>query len=154
MKTLNYNIYNATNTNTDTNDYSKILDNIILNTVIDNNSYLFDIKKKEDESLISKMLDSICKFNFIKPKKDDMTFVEACMILANLGTTTYHNKYGIKLNHTYYLEDGTPIIFYSDEFKIDSEYFDYDDFTSPYFIKTIKPEMKKKISKINITIKL
>ncbi len=152
MKTLNYNIIPTTSIFTDNNDYSKILDNIILDTVINNNDYLFNTKKKEEDTLISKMMDKICTFNFGKSKKDEMSFAEACAILANIGKKK--NYYGLRLNHTYYLEDGTPIIFFDDEIKIGKDYYDYCDFASPIFIKGFKPEMKKKITKITIDIKL
>lgn len=143
----NNSIFNGT-------DYSKILDNIILDTLIKNNSYLFtDSKKKADDDLIDAMFDDISStYTFTKPLKDDNKFIKACNFLANYGKNKSTFTIPYKLNKLYRLADGTPIIFYDDEIQIGTDIYKYYMFNDNDFISSLKPETKKTI--ININIKL
>ena len=134
----NNSIFNGT-------DYSKILDNIILDTLIKNNSYLFtDSKKKADDDLIDAMFDDISStYTFTKPLKDDNKFIKACNFLANYGKNKSAFTIPYKLNKLYRLADGTPIIFYDDEIQIGFDVFKYSDFGSIDFINAISPKTKK-----------
>lgn len=149
MKTTVFTI-NKNNNNYGTN-YSKILDNIILDSLIKNNSYLFkNAKKKSDDDLIDAMFDDINTYKYKRLKADD-DFISACNFLANYGkTNTYTIPY--KMNTLYRLSDGTPIIFYDNEIQIGTDLYEYNMFSDINFISNLKPEMKKII--ININIKL
>ena len=149
MKTTVFTI-NKNNNNYGTN-YSKILDNLILDSLIKNNSYLFkSAKKKSDDDLIDAMFDDINTYKYKRLKADD-DFISACNFLANYGkTNTYTIPY--KMNTLYRLSDGTPIIFYDNEIQIGTDLYEYNMFSDINFISNLKPEMKKII--ININIKL
>ena len=149
MKTTVFTI-NKNNNNYGTN-YSKILDNLILDSLIKNNSYLFkSAKKKSDDDLIDAMFDDINTYEYKHLKADD-DFISACNFLANYGkTNTYTIPY--RMNTLYRLSDGTPIIFYDNEIQIGTDLFEYNMFSDINFISNLKPEMKKII--ININIKL
>lgn len=149
MKTTVFTI-NKNNNNYGTN-YSKILDNLILDSLIKNNSYLFkSAKKKSDDDLIDAMFDDINTYKCKHLKADD-DFISACNFLANYGkTNTYTIPY--KMNTLYRLSDGTPIIFYDNEIQIGTDLYEYNMFSDINFISNLKPEMKKII--ININIKL
>lgn len=149
MKTTVFTI-NKNNNNYGTN-YSKILDNLILDSLIKNNSYLFkSTKKKSDDDLIDAMFDDINTYKYKHLKADD-DFISACNFLANYGkTNTYTIHY--KMNTLYRLSDGTPIIFYNNEIQIGTDLYEYSMFNDINFISSLKPEMKKII--ININIKL
>ena len=146
MKTTVFTINNNNNNNA---NYSKILDNIILDTMMKNNSYLFNTKKEDD--LIDAMFDELDHTYIYKPLKGDTLFAKACDILANYGKKKNTMK-GIKLGKIYRLENGLPIIFYNDEIQIGTDIYSYSDFSDYDFISSLSPEIKKTI--ININIKL
>lgn len=148
MKTTVFTINKNNNYGT---NYSKILDNIILDSVIKNNSYLFkSAKKKSDDDLIDAMFNDINTYKYKHLKADD-DFISACNFLANYSKA---NAYTIpyKMNTLYRLSDGTPIIFYDDEIQIGTDLYKYNMFSDIDFISSLKPEIKKTI--ININIKL
>jgi hypothetical protein len=152
MKTNVFTINNNKNFNNGA-DYSKILDDIILDTLMKNNSYIFENNKKNaDDALIDAMFEEIDTHTFAyKPLKGDK-FAQACDFLANYGKDKTNFKIPYQLNKLYRLTDGTPIIFYDDEIQIGTETFKYNMFNDIDFISTLKPETKKII--ININIKL
>ena len=47
------------------------------------------------------------------------------------------------IGKTYYLMNGTPIIFYDDEIQIGFDLFKYEDFDSDYFIRNLDTSTKK-----------
>lgn len=150
MKTTVFTINNNNNNNA---NYSKILDNIILDTMMKNNSYLFeDTEKKTNDAIIDAMFDDIdntCIYH--KILKGDDKFTKACEFLANYGKKkTFSIPY--KLNKLYRLSDGTAIIFYDDEIQIGEDTYKYSDFDDFDFINGLTPEKKKII--VNIKIKL
>ena len=149
MKTTVFTINNNNNNNA---NYSKILDNIILDTMMKNNSYLFeDTEKKTNDAIIDAMFDVIdTTYIFDKHLKGDK-FAKACQFLANYGKKkTFDIPY--QLNKLYRLADGTAIIFYDDEVQIGTDIYKYSDFNDINFINGLTPEKKKVI--ININIKL
>lgn len=155
MKTYTFTVNNNSNTINNGTDYSKILDDIILDTMIKNNSYLFkDTKKETEDKLIDALFDNIGStytFNS-KSLKDDNKFIKACNFLANYGKDKNTYKIPYTLNKLYRLADGTPIIFYNDEIQIGTDIYEYDMFDNFDFISSLKPEMKKIIIDINIKL--
>jgi len=141
---------NTANTTNNGNIYSKMLDNIILDTVMKNNSYLFTKTKKEKEAnLIDAMFADIDNTYICKSLKGDDLFTKACKILAG-----YNKKKakGITLGKLYRLSDGTAIIFYDDEIQIGTDLYSYSDFDNFDFISSLAPEKKKIIIEINIKL--
>ena len=154
MKTYTFTTNNNSNIYNNGTDYSKMLDNIILDTMMKNNACLFKNTKKESEDkLIDAMFDDLgSTYTFTcKPLKDDK-FIKACDFLANYGKNKSAFKIPYELNKLYRLADGTPIIFYDDEIQIGTDIFKYCMFDDSNFLSTLKPETKKII--ININIKL
>ena len=122
-------------------NYSKILDDIILADVINKNSYLFDKIIEDDLSDI-----------IINGKtKKDIELSKATKFLANYKKTKKIYNLPFKLNKTYTLSDGTPIIFYDDEIQIGFDYYSYADFSDIAFINALTPKKKKIIIDIYTT---
>lgn len=114
-------------------NYSKVLDDIILNNVIKSNSYILnpEYKTKEEDVLV---------FNAANSLKGDTLFTEAANFLANYNKA---KKFPYILNKIYYLADGTPIMFYEDEVQIDNEVYTYDEFNNIGFLGTLTAPKKK-----------
>lgn len=106
-------------------DYSKILDDIIANSVIKKNSYLFT------------------KPTNCSRKGDLDDFLKATSFLANYKEPK--KKYNFIIGRTYYLNDNTPIIFYDDEIQIGFDVFKYSDFNSIDFINSLSAPTQKTI---------
>ena len=140
---------NTTNNANNGNIYSKMLDDIILDTVIKNNSYLRNAKKEKEATLIDAMFAKIDNTYINKSLKGDDLFTKACKILAG-----YNKKKakGITLGKVYRLADGTAIIFYDDEIQIGTDLYSYTDFNDYSFISGLTPEKKKIIIEINIKL--
>lgn len=140
---------NTANTTNNGNIYSKMLDDIILDTVMKNNSYLYDTKKEKETTLIDAMFANIGHTYIDKPLKGDDLFTKACKVLAG-----YNKKKakGITLGKVYRLTDGTAIIFYDDEIQIGTDLYSYADFNDYSFISGLTPEKKKIIIEINIKL--
>jgi hypothetical protein len=115
-------------------NYSKIIDDIILADVIDKNSYLF--KNKSEDDYLS---DIILNANSVKNSKLE----NAINFLANYKKPKKSYILPFKLNTTYTLADGTPIIFYDDEIQIGFDYYKYSDFSDLSFINSLTPSKKK-----------
>ena len=140
---------NTANTTNNGNIYSKMLDDIILDTVMKNNSYLYKTKKEKEADLIDAMFANIGHTYIDKSLKSDDLFTKACKILAG-----YNKKKakGITLGKVYRLTDGTAIIFYDDEIQIGTDLYSYADFNDYNFISGLTPEKKKIIIEINIKL--
>ena len=130
--------------NTSSTNYSKVLDDIILADIIDKNDYLF--KKHKDDYLDDILINA-------KPTKKsfDTEFSKAANFLANYKKLKKSYKIPFKLNTTYTLSDGTPIIFYDDEVQIGFDVYKYANFSDLSFINTLTPKYKDII--INIYTK-
>lgn len=108
-----------------TTDYSKILDDIIADSVIKKNRYLFT------------------KPDTCKPTGSLDDFLKAASFLANYKEPK--KKYNFIIGHTYHLNDNTPIIFYDDEIQIGFDVFKYSDFYSLDFINSLSRDTQKTI---------
>lgn len=150
MTTFDIKFNNSTaNTTNNGNIYSKMLDNIILDTVMKNNSCLYKTKKEKEADLIDAMFADIDHTYIGESLKSDDLFTKACKILAG-----YNKKKakGVTLGKIYRLSDGTAIIFYDDEIQIGTDLYSYSDFNNFDFISGLTPEKKKIIIEINIKL--
>lgn len=129
MKTYNFNASELKNNTNSflTDNYSKILNDIIISDVIKKNDYLFTTPKT-------------CVINSSQLKDDTSEFIKAAKFLANYKP---NNKLKFVIGKTYYLVDGTPIIFYDDEIQIGFDLFKYEDFDSDFFIHNLDTSTKK-----------
>lgn len=148
MKTYTFTINNNTksNNNKGTN-YSKILDNLIHASIAEKNPYLFNSTTTSGDIYLDKMIDSDnnTKFTFIGLKDAD-AFTKAANFLASYGTKNapnHTNSY--EYGKTYYLNDGTPIIFFDDSIQIGFDLYYFDDFKKPFFLNGLTPTTKKTI---------
>lgn len=155
IKTFNY----SKNTNNNpfygnTTNYSKILDDIILADIAKKNSYLF--KNYEDDYLDDILINA-------KPKKEpkfDNDFFKAAKFLTNYKKLKKNYTIPFKLNTTYTLADGTPIIFYDDEIQIGFDLYKYSTFSDLSFLNSLNKNTKdiiiniytKSATNININI--
>jgi len=149
MTTFDIKFNNTTKNINNGNIYSKMLDDIILDTVKKNNDYLFKLKKDKDADLIDAMFDSIDHTYICKSLKDSDVFTKACKILADYNKKKAEN---IILGKIYRFSNGTPIIFYDDEIQIGTDIYSYTDFGNFDFISSLTPEKKKIIIDINIKL--
>lgn len=153
MKTYTFKTNTIKNNTINTNyskstNYSKILDDIILSSVKENNEYLFTkdpyyvnittdtTKRNIIDGLINK------SFGYVALKDND-EFINATKFLAN-----YKKKakiYPFILNKVYKLANGSCICFYDDEIQIDSDIYSYSDFANIDFLNALAPEKKKTI---------
>ena len=149
-KILSFNNNNNTffhNTNT-----IKSIDDIIYDSLIEKNNYLFKktYKPSFDDTII------INSSNL----KDDNDFIKATKFLANYNT--YKKKYKLPFifGKMYTLSDGTPIVFYDDEIQIGFDIYKYSDFSDISFLSNIKTSKKDIIiniyntSNLNININI
>jgi hypothetical protein len=127
--------------NTSSTNYSKILDDIILADIIKKNSYLFTKPKTDDDYLSDIILNA---------KTKNSKLATATTFLANYSKNKKKFNLPYKLNTTYTLSDGTPIIFYDDEIQIGFDYYKYTDFNDILFLKNLTAAKKKTIIDIYI----
>lgn len=138
MKTTTYKIKYINNNNINTfnggsNNYSKILDDLILSDIKKENDYLFTTPKKTTNIIINKKpkhtISLLSLINLFKKKKSP--------IIIDHGIT-YH--FG-----------NIPVTFYDDEVQIGFDFYDYEDLLNDNFIIDL-PKEKKDIINININI--
>ena len=128
--------------NSDSTNYSSIIDDIILADIIDKNKYLFNKPTKKYTTTI-----------------DDGDIISiGCPKLYTAGKfitnyKKYINTYKLpfKLNEMYTLTDGTPIIFYDDEVQIGFDTYKYSNFSDLSFLNNLSTKKKNII--INIYTK-
>lgn len=143
FKTNNSN--NSTNNNNysfRTYDYSKILDDLIINNIMDNNQYITD-------AIIAHDLPNNGKTFYIK-KNNNITsdkFIKAFKFLSNFNNEAPANL-PFKFGKLYKLTNGTPIIFYKDEIQIGFDLYSYNDFANIDFINSLNTNTKKTIIEI------
>ena len=121
--------------NSSTIDYSKELDNLILADIADKNKYLFNNTSGTTKSKTIYLNNSGLKGDIITSA---ISFI----------TNGKKNNFPYILGETYTLSDGTPIIFFEDSIQIGFDLYYFDDITSSIFLKTITPNLKKKIATI------
>lgn len=136
---------------TKSTDYSKILDDLILDDIIEKNSWL-GAKKKED-SLIDGLIDSSNKYT--TASTFDTDFYKAANFLANYGKTTF---IPFKKDKTYELSDGTIITITDDYIHINEKMYFFNLLNDYSFLASLTPKEKKTICTIytdglKITIK-
>ena len=128
--------------NTSSTNYSKILDDIILADIIKKNSYLFTKPKTDDDYLSDIILNA---------KTKNSKLATATTFLANYSKNKKKFNLPYKLNTTYTLSDGTPIIFYDDEIQIGFDIYKYSDFSDTFFLSNLTPKKKQIIIDIYTT---
>jgi hypothetical protein len=112
-------------------DYSKVLDDIILDNLMETNSYLKDYKTKQEDAKI---------FEASTASLKDNEFAEAASFLANYSKK---NTFPFILGKVYKLAGNIPVIFYDDEIQIDRDIYSYDDFENLAFLNTLSAPKKK-----------
>lgn len=139
MKHYTYKTIN-TNNKSDNNksNFSKILDNIILSDIINQNSFL---KKNKQKKNIIKFTDT---------PKYTMDIFEALGILSNYSKK---NETKIDKGILQYINN-IPVIFYDDEIQIGFDIYSYDDLDNINFINSLTPKAKEDIIKISIKINI
>ena len=144
MKTYNFNTSELNKKSNDMffipTDYSKIIDDIIISDVVNKNSYLFKTPKA-----------TTCIIDSGQLKNNTSEFIKAAKFLANYKEPK-KNKLKFIIGKTYYLIDGTPIIFYDDEIQIGFDLYKYKDFDSDIFIQDLDASKKKTIIDIYTNI--
>lgn len=160
MKTYTFSL-NNNNTNTTTfsnlfrtksTDYSKILDDLILDDIIEKNSWLGINKKKTDDAFIDNLIKESKKYE-CNTFTDD-TFDKAALFLLNLNT----NNCPFKKDKTYELSDGTIITITDDYIHINEKMYFFNLFGDKTFLSALPKKEKKTICTIytdslKITIK-
>lgn len=137
MKLYTFNI-TSTNNSKKTNsfakyakpDYSKILDNLILDNLTKTNEYLTKITA-------TKAVENVFKSIKTKPSLNAYT-----AYLANIIKSK--NSFPFKFGKKYITNNGTIIIFYDDEIQIGTDVYAYDELLDTLFINKLT-EPKKKI---------
>lgn len=122
--------------------YTKTLDDIIADSIISKNSYLF---KSADEIALKNIADDI--INATSNNK----LAKATKFLANYKN--YSNTYKLPFiyGEMYTLSDGTPIVFYDDEIQIGFDVYKYDKFNDMLFLNSLTPKKAKTIIDIYIS---
>lgn len=133
---INFPIGNSTN-------YSKMLDDLILADIIDKNPYLYTTKSNSD-SILSDTTSYSTWTNSLNTKKTKKIYIDDAIEYL----FTDNNPY--KLDTTYYLDDGTPIIFFEDSIQIGFDLYYFKDLKKPKFISSINSNIKKKIIELYI----
>ena len=157
MKKYTFKLNNNNNTRinntfrTKSTDYSKILDDLIFDDIIANNTWLET--KKNEEKFIDNLIAESYKYT-TTPIIDD-AFNKAADFLANYHKGTF---IPYKKDKTYELSDGTIITISDDYIHINDRMYFFNLFESPSFIATLTPKEKKTICTIytdglKITIK-
>ena len=123
-------------------DYSKTLDDIIADSIIKKNSYLFN---STNTIGLKNIADDIIYAN------SDDAFTKATKFLANYKK--YNNTYKLPFIYgkMYTLSDGTPIVFYDDEIQIGFDVYKYNNFNDTIFLKSLTPKKTKIIIDIYTT---
>lgn len=160
MKTYTFSLNNNNNTNTTfsnnfrtkSTDYSKILDDLILDDIIEKNSWLGISKKKTNEKFIDNLIKESKKYEY--PTFTDTTFNKAALFLFGLNK----NKCPFEKYKTYELSDGTMIEITDDYIHINDKMYFFNDFGDTIFLTNLPKKEKKTICTIytdslKITIK-
>lgn len=157
MKKYTFTLNNNNNGNTTFNnpfykstDYSKILDDLIFDDIIEKNSWL-NYNKSDD--LTTAFITGSKKYN--SPSIFDEDFKKASDFLANYGKKNYF--YPFKKNKTYELSDGTIITITDDYIHINEKMYFFNLMDDAFFFN-LPPKEKKTICTIytdslKITIK-
>jgi hypothetical protein len=159
MKTYTFKLNNNNNTNTTfsnnffhtkSTDYSKILDDLILDDIIEKNSWLGITKKNND--LIDNLIDESKKYDYTTFTNND--FNNAALFIYNLDK----GYCPFKKDKTYELSDGTMITITDDYIHINEKMYFFNQFSDTIFLNSLPKKEKKTICTIytdslKITIK-
>ena len=165
MKTYTFKTINNTSNNnkgtfffnTNTPNYSKIMDDLIAIDVMKENAHLFDAVPSSTKIFtVAGNKPTIIGSTL----KADDSFIKATKFLANYKTYTKKYKLPYILGKMYTLYDGTPVIFYDDEVQIGFDTYKYADFSDYSFLNSLSTAKKNIIiniyasgvSNININI--
>lgn len=132
---------NNSNNFRNNNDWSKILDNIILTDVMKKNPYL---KTKEE-----KFIDAVLKD--IAPKNDDRIIIDNTRSNNDFLKAVQFLKDYTPTKNYYELADGTPVVFFEDEIQIGYDLIPRNEFID--FTSLFTPAKKKTIIDIYIKIR-
>lgn len=157
MKKYTFNLNNNKNYNTSFNpfykstDYSKILDDLIIDDIIEKNSWL-NYEKPSDE--LTKAFIAGDK-KYTNPSIFDNDFKKASAFLANYGKKNFYCPF--EKNKTYELSDGTIITITDDYIHINEKMYFFNLMDDMFFLN-LTPKEKKTICTIytdslKITIK-
>ena len=116
-------------------NYSKIIDAGIAASLINKNKYLF---KAADDYLD----DILINAKPINEPSYDMDFLKAAKFLTNYKKLKKTYTIPFKLNTTYTLLDGTPIIFYDDEIQIGFDVYKYSSFNDFSLLNSLTKKTK------------
>lgn len=111
-------------------DYSKILDSIILNNVINTNTYL-------TKTATDKAVEEAFKAN--TSIKYSLSTYAAYLVNLIKSKTNFPFKFGKK----YITNNGTIIIFYDDEVQIGTDIYSYEEFEDELFLNNLEQPKKK-----------
>lgn len=112
-------------------DYSEVLDDLILDNLMETNSYLKDYKTKQEDAKI---------FTASTASLKGKEFAEAALFLANYSKK---KAFPFTFGKVYKLAGNIPVIFYDDEIQIDRDIYSYDDFENLAFLNTLSAPKKK-----------
>ena len=137
---------------TKSTDYSKILDDLILDDIIAKNSWLGIDKKKTDDAFIDNLIKESKKYEC--PTFTDTDFNKAALFLFNLNK----NNCPFKKYKTYELSDGTMFEITDDYIHINEKMYFFNDFGDTIFLSNLPKKEKKTLCTIytdslKITIK-
>lgn len=159
MKTYTFNLNNNNKTNgiytkftnpfPKSTDYSKIIDDLILDDLIEKNSWL---GYKKEEKFINNLIADSKKYT---SPIIDSDFAKAAKFLSNYNTAKY---FPFEKDKTYELSDGTIITITDDYIHINEKMYFFNLFDDYSFLAALTPKEKKTICTIytdslKITIK-
>lgn len=159
MKKYTFKLNNNNNTNINNKyynpfhtDYSKILDDLILDDIIEKNSWL---NAKKEEEFIDNLIKDSKKYTYTFNTSND-EFIKAADFLANYGKNNTFIPF--KKDKTYELYDGTIITITDDYIHINEKMYFFNQLGDTAFINALTPKEKKTLCTIyteglKITIK-
>lgn len=144
MKRYTFEI-NKPKNNTSTNaNYSKIIDDIILNNIKKNNSYLFNKKENKNINIDTKITKK-------KPIEHKNIIIDDFFKFADNYINIF-NKYKTKDDYDFLLSDGTPVKMFSNEIQIGYELLPINFITKSIYEYFLSESQKKHISEIIIKV--
>ena len=149
--TTSYNPFSTTYSNKP--DYSKILDDLILDDIIEKNLWLNYSKKKSNDTLMDAFINGGKKYTYTP--NFDSDFKKASDYLANYGKKNIF--YPFEKNKTYELSDGTIITITDDYIHINEKMYFFNLMDDAFFynlpIKEKKTILTIYTDSLKITIK-
>ena len=110
-------------------DYSKVLDNLILDNLTKTNEYL-------TKTAAEKAVEEVFKTTYVKYNISDYA-----KYLTNF--IKLKNKFHYKLGKKYITNNGTIIVFYDDEIQIGTDLYSYEELSDTLFLNNLEQPKKK-----------